>query len=142
MNKVKIALDPNAIEPTRAHDTDAGIDLYTPYQFTIFSNESKVIDTGVHIEVPEGYVAIVKAKSGLSVKSDIEIGAGVIDCGYSGSVAVHLYNFGSVRKKFDKGNKIAQLLIVPIETPSLEVVSLDAFQDTERGSDGFGSTGD
>ena len=96
------------------------------------------IDTGVHIEIPEGYVGMLKSKSGLNVKHDIT-SEGVIDSGYTGSICVKLYNHGQNAYEVNKGDKISQLVIMPIFTPALEIVShLDS---TERGDGGFGSTG-
>lgn len=141
LDKINVMLDEGAIMPTRAHGTDAGLDLYTPIKFEISS--SKVIDTGVHIEIPKGYVGFLKSKSGLNVNHDI-ISEGVIDSGYTGSIIVKLRNISNEItsnkiKIFNKGDKITQLVILPIETP--EIVLVDNFKETERGDKGFGSTG-
>ena len=141
MEKIKIMLDPNAIEPKRAHSCDAGLDLFVPSDFqsrAVFRNNSIVIDTGVHVEIPEGYVGLLKSKSGLNVKHDLT-GEGVIDAGYTGSIMVKMYNLGSDRYVFKPGDKLIQLLIIKCETPS--VVLVDSFEETERGNSGFGSTG-
>ncbi len=149
---IKIKLDKGAILPTRAHETDAGLDLYTPVDVKVprarttalfsFSGEvdvgSATIDTGVHVEIPKGYVGFVKSKSGLNVKHGLTA-EGVIDSGYTGSVVVKLYNHTSNDYAFEAGEKIAQLVLLPIITPDLELV--DSLEDTERGSNGFGSSG-
>ena len=128
--------------PTRAHSTDAGLDLYTPEEFILHAldgfNKSKVIDTGVHVEIPKGFVGMIKSKSGLNVHRGI-VCEGVIDAGYTGSIRVKLYNHGVVCQCFRRGDKIAQLVILPIVTPTLKLV--DKFAKTERGDNGFGSTG-
>ena len=136
--KIKFVLDAGAKMPTRGHAADAGYDLYSREDAVIFQNSSGKFDTGVHIEIPEGYVGFLKSKSGLNVKSGCQ-SEGVIDSGYTGSVCVKLYNHGSQAVEIKKGQKISQLVILPIITPELELV--DELEDTERGSGGFGSTG-
>lgn len=143
LKKINVMLDEGAIMPTRAHSADAGLDLYTPIDFYVGYNDSYTVDTGVHVEIPEGYVGFLKSKSGLNVKSNV-ITEGVIDSGYTGSIVVKVRTVGTVGdyinsiKKFNKGDKITQLVILPIETPELELV--DSFTETERGDSGFGST--
>jgi dUTP pyrophosphatase len=146
---MKIMLDKGAYMPTRAHETDAGLDLYTPVDVKVPGCSSDVwdefaevgsaiIDTGVHMEIPKGYVGFVKSKSGLNVKYGLTA-EGVIDCGYTGSIVVKLYNHTNEEYLFGAGEKIAQLVLLPIITPDLEQV--DSLEDTERGSNGFGSSG-
>lgn len=151
--KMKVMLDPGAKMPTRAHETDAGLDLYAPKDVTVPGCEtgfimdfgcadvlvgSATIDTGVHVEIPAGYVGMIKSKSGLNVKHNIT-SEGVIDAGYTGSICVKLYNFGKKNVEIKKGQKISQLVLLPIITPELELV--DSLEATERGTGGFGSTG-
>lgn len=136
--KMKVMLDPGAIMPTRAHELDAGLDLYSPVDDVVYHDDSLTIDTGVHVEITAGYVGMVKSKSGLNVKHGIQ-SEGVIDAGYTGSICVKLYNHGNCAVPIQKGQKISQLVILPIITPELELV--DSLEDTERGSGGFGSTG-
>lgn len=136
--RMKIALDPGAIMPTRAHDTDAGLDLYAREDRDIGAYRSAVFDTGVHIAIPEGFVGDVKSKSGLMVNHDITTD-GTVDCGYTGSVRVKLFNNSPIRYEVKAGQKIAQLVIKSIITPELELV--DALEATPRGDGGFGSTG-
>ena len=135
---MKVVLDPGAIMPTRAHKLDAGYDIYSREDAVIYQNGSGKFDTGVHIEIPAGYVGFLKSKSGLNVKSGIQ-SEGVIDAGYTGSICVKLYNHGPKAVEIKKGQKISQLVILPIITPELEQV--DSLEDTERGSNGFGSSG-
>lgn len=142
MDRMKIKLDNGAIMPTRAHELDAGYDLYLPYDVTTkLCEESFVIDTGVHVQIPEGYVGFLKSKSGLNFKYGIT-GEGVIDAGYTGSIKVKMYiNETSCTRRLElkRGDKLIQLVILPIITPDLELV--DKLDDTERGDNGFGSTG-
>jgi dUTP pyrophosphatase len=135
---LKVKLDKGAYMPTRAHKTDAGLDLYSPINTTIYPDDSVCIDTGVHMEIPEGYVGDIKSKSGLMVNEDI-VTDGTVDCGYTGSIRVKLFNHGMTEVRIVKGQKIAQIVIKKIITPELELV--DELGETERGDKGFGSTG-
>lgn len=135
---MKIKLDEGAKMPTRAHDTDAGLDLYARDTQIVCAKESAIFDTGVHIELPVDTVGMLKSKSGLNVKHGIT-SEGVIDVGYTGSIVVKLYNNSGYDYKVNKGDKISQLVILPILTPELELV--DVLEETDRGSNGFGSSG-
>lgn len=135
---MKIKLDPGAFMPERAHSADAGYDLRSPITGRIYAGEAIIIDTGVHVQIPVGYVGMLKSKSGLNVKHDI-VGEGVIDSGYTGSIRVKLYNHGAESYMIECGDKISQLVILPIITPELELVT--ELEETDRGDNGFGSTG-
>lgn len=135
---MKIKLDRGAFVPERAHVTDAGADLRSPVDSLVPARCSQVIDTGVHIQLPHGYVGMLKSKSGLNVKHDIT-SEGVIDEGYTGAIKVKLYNHGYEPYKIERGDKITQLVIVPCEYVHFDFV--DKLDDSERGGDGFGSTG-
>lgn len=135
---LKVKLDEGAFAPESAHKADAGYDLRTPRGFSVPSGGSVTIDTGVHVAIPEGYVGFLKSKSGLNVMFGIT-GEGVIDSGYTGSIRVKLYNNSDGIKLFGKGDKIIQLVLLPILKPDLEIV--DSLEETERGDNGFGSTG-
>lgn len=135
---MKIKLDNGAYMPERAHETDAGADLRAPHDVTVDARGSVVIDTGVHIELPPNTVGMLKSKSGLNVKHGIT-SEGVIDVGYTGSIRVKLYNLSDKPYEFKRGDKISQLVVMPILTPTFEQV--DEFEETERGDGGFGSTG-
>jgi dUTP pyrophosphatase len=135
---LRVKLDPGAKLPTRAHPSDAGFDLYSRETVDITPFKSYLFDTGVHIEIPHGYVGFIKSKSGLMVKQNI-ITDGTVDSGYTGSIAVKLFNLGGRYVKIEKGQKIAQLVIQPCELPELLIA--DHLGDTERGNGGFGSTG-
>ena len=135
---MKVILDNGAYMPERGHDGDAGMDLRTPERVFIPKNGSAVIDTGVHMEIPYGYFGKLESKSGLNVKNSIVSLGGVIDHGYTGSIKAKLYNFGD-DYTFEKGDKVVQIVIQPCEYPELELT--DHFEETERGDNGFGSTG-
>ena len=135
---MNIMLDEGAFKPEFAHKTDAGADLRSPTCITLPARGSAIIDTGVHIEIPQGYVGILKSKSGLNIKHNI-IGTGTIDSGFSGSIKVKLYNSGDEDYQILRGDKIIQIVFFPcLYTEFREVKS---FKDTERGENGFGSTG-
>ena len=135
---MKVMLDKDAYMPVRAHKDDAGLDLRSPDTFIVKAGKSLKIDSGVHVGIPAGYVGFLKAKSGLNVKYGITC-TGVIDAGYTGSIVVKLYNNGSDDVLFERGDKLTQLVILPIVCPDL--VQVDSLEDTERGDAGFGSTG-
>ena len=131
--KIKIKLDEGALMPTRAHDTDAGLDLYAREDKVVPAGGSCTFDTGVHIELPafhfasiNGYgevgldytltAGFLKSKSGLMVKHDIT-SDGTVDYGYTGSIHVKLFNHGTEDYHVSRGDKISQLVIVPVLTP-------------------------
>ena len=136
--KLSVVLDEGAIMPTRAHEDDAGLDLYSQENQIVSAKEAGYFDTGVHIEIPKGFVGMLKSKSGLNVKFGI-VSEGVIDAGYTGSIVVKLYNHSGRDYRVKRGDKISQLVILPIITPELEEVK--ELEQTSRGSGGFGSTG-
>jgi len=136
---MKVMLDDGAFMPTRAHETDAGLDLYCREGKMLWAGQSVIFDTGVHIELPKGFYGKIESKSGLNVNEGIVSLGGVIDEGYTGSIAVKLYNFGIQSKLFNRGEKIAQLVIMPYSAPELE--EAESLSETDRGSNGFGSTG-
>lgn len=135
---MKIKLDPGAFMPERAHPTDAGLDLKTPKSFYLRPKDTAVVDTGVHVQLPHGTCGLMVAKSGLNIKADI-LSTGLIDEGYTGSIRVKLYNHGSEPYVFNAGDKISQLVIIPVLYDPLELC--DEFDETERGDNGFGSSG-
>lgn len=135
---MKITLDKAAIMPTRAHKTDAGLDLYIPYDLTIFPSERVFVNTGVHIELRHKTVGYIRSRSGLLRDKGL-ITDGVIDEGYTGPIGVTLINTSGKYVDFKRGDKIAQLVIQPVIYE--DVFLVDDLDDTERGENGFGSTG-
>lgn len=136
---MKIKLDEGAIMPTRAHDTDAGLDLYAKERQWVFSQRSATFHTGVHVELPKNTCGLLVSKSGLNVKFDIT-STGLIDEGYTGEIVVKLFNHGSVNYLVNEGDKISQLVILPVLYEDIELVD-ELDETTERGSNGFGSSG-
>ena len=137
---MKVMLEPGARLPERAYPSDAGLDIFSREEKVILPGESAVFDTGVHVELPEGTFMKLESKSGLNVKYGIVSHGGVIDQNYRGSIAVKLYNHGDKPYMISKGQKIIQGIIQPFIAPELEQV--DSLTETDRGSAGFGSTGD
>ena len=137
---MKIILDVGAYLPTYAHDADAGMDLRTPVAFIVPAHGSYTVDTGVHIQIPVGQVGFIKAKSGLNVKGGLTA-TGVVDSGFSGSIRVKLYNHSDDDYMFSRGDKITQLVLLYIAKPENGFEVVDHFDETERGDNGFGSTG-
>ena len=135
---MKIKLDNGAYMPTRAHNTDAGLDLRTPIDVVVPARGSAIIDTGIHIELPQSTTGFLKSKSGLNVKHGLT-SEGVIDVGYTGSIKAKLYNLSDKPYEFKRGDKITQLVILPVLFPKIEIVS--NLGETERGDNGFGSSG-
>lgn len=133
-------------KPEFKHVGDAGADVRASEDAVIPANGFKSIDTGLRIALPEGYVALLFARSGNGQKGiGITHGVGVIDAGYRGEVKVCLYNAGNEPFEVKEGDRIAQLIILPIPPVTYAFTddeSFDKLCDTERGTDGFGSTGD
>lgn len=128
--------------PERQHQDDAGADLKADATWRIEPGRTRMVGTGTCWEIPSGHVGLVFARSSLAVKKGLMLanGVGVIDAGYQGEVMVPLHNCTGTFVTIDEGERIAQMVIVPIATPELvQVEDFDA--PTERGEGGFGSTG-
>ena len=135
---MKIKLDKGAYMPTKAHEADAGWDLYAMEGQVVPAKESAVFDTGVHMALPNHTAGMLVSKSGLNVKHDIT-STGLIDPGYTGSIKVKLYNQGGFDYKVEAGDKISQLVLIPFVAVELQPVG--ELDESERGENGFGSSG-
>ena len=135
---MKIKLDDYAIQPTRAHETDAGLDLYAPYDFSILPYDRIKIQTGVHVELLPNTYGGVNSKSGKMAEHGI-LTDGTIDEGYTGEISVVLFNVSRGVFHGNRGDKIAQLVVQPVLYPEVEIV--EELPKTMRGDKGFGSTG-
>ena len=125
--------------PSYAHPGDAGLDLYAAEPAEV-TRETVLIPTGVAVAVPDGHVGLICPRSGLSEYGVTVANApGVVDAGYRGEVMVRLTTTSVFPHQVHRGDRIAQLLIVPVARPEVTVV--DRLDDTERGTGGFGSTG-
>lgn len=167
MNKLQIKLlSENATMPTRANATDAGYDIYAAETKILEPQEKAIIKTDLAINIPKGYVGLLTSRSGVSSRTHLVIETGKIDAGFHGKMGINIKNdeqltneiglhFNGVdgkplettdnhvflrTYKINKGDKLAQLVIVPIWTPELEEVTEFDTQST-RGTNGFGSTG-
>ena len=132
-------LNPDAIIPSYAHEGDAGMDIYSSEDVIINPGKRIGVGTGISVELPLGYVALVWDKSGHAFKSGIKTMAGVMDAGYRGEYKIILLNTSEEAFEIKKGQKIAQILIQKVEHPEIE--EIQELSETSRGLGGFGSTG-
>jgi dUTP pyrophosphatase len=139
MNSLSIQkLHPDAKVPTRAHDTDAGLDLTTVETHSLKPGEGKIFKTGLAVAIDPGYVGLVWDRSSMG-KRGIKTLGGVIDAGYRGEIGVILWNISHEVQEIKSGERIAQLLIQSIATPQTKEVQ--SLSDTSRGTGAFGSSG-
>ena len=127
--------------PEYAHPGDAGLDLFSVIDTYLNPGESKLISTGIAIELPEGTEAQIRPRSGLALKHQITLlnSPGTIDEGYRGEIGVIMINHGKEAFHITEGMKIAQMVIQTVLRVNVE--EADSLSTTERGSGGFGSTG-
>ena len=135
---LKVKLDEGAFVPERAHDTDGGIDIRTNQFGRVPANGGLVFTTGVHVEIPHGYSGLLVSKSGLNVNKGLT-STGLIDEGFTGEIKVKLYNHTNEDYLVAQGDKITQLVLIPVSYARVEVV--DEIDGGERGDSGYGSTG-
>lgn len=136
LNVEKIA--PHAILPSRAHPNDAGLDLYSLDNYTLFPGDITKICTGIKMEIPAGYTGLIWDKSGMAARGLKTMG-GVIDSDYRGEIIIIMKNLSGDIVNIEKGQKVAQILIQKIER--FNVVEHQVNTDTDRGNKGFGSSG-
>ena len=132
-------LTPNAIPPMRASLLAAGYDLCSNENIIIPARQRKLVHTGISIAIPNEHYGRVAPRSGLALKKGIDVGAGVCDADYRGEICVILFNHSDEDFEVNEGDRIAQLILERISTPSVRIV--EDLDDTERGENGFGSTG-
>ena len=140
MNKLQIKqLSESATLPTKAHECDSGLDLYASEDTLVTYTHASVIPTGIAVNIPAGYEGQIRPRSGKSSKTNLRVILGTIDAGYNSEIGIIADTLNKSEYLVRKGEKIAQLVISPIVTPSLEIV--DQFDtQSDRGSNGFGST--
>ncbi|MGY5764399.1 dUTP diphosphatase [Brachybacterium sp. DNPG3] len=139
---LRIRLEPGAPLPSRAHADDAGLDLVSAEDVEIAPGGRALVDTGMALALPAGTVGLVCPRSGLAAKHGVTVlnGPGIVDAGYRGTIRVALHNTDLEHPvSLVRGDRIAQLVIVPFFAPALAIV--DELEDTERADAGFGSTG-
>lgn len=134
-------LDPGLPLPSRAHPGDAGLDLRAAESVSLGPGERSLVPTGLAVAIPDGHAGLVVPRSGLAARHGIGVanGPGLIDAGYRGELKVILINHGQEPVSFERGERIAQLVVVPVFVG--EVVEVDELPATDRGAGGFGSTG-
>jgi dUTP pyrophosphatase len=142
MNLRVVRMDPRAILPTRAHSSDAGLDLYALHAAGLAPGERASVRTGIAIEIPPGHAGLVLPRSGLAARHGVTLAnaPGLVDSGYRGELKVLLVNADRAAR-FDvaAGDRIAQLVLIRVQLPvPLEVQRVS---DSERGAGGFGSSG-
>ena len=134
-------LDPDVSTPSAAHEGDAGLDLAARYDVVLAPGERVAVPTGIAVAIPDGYAGLVLPRSGHARRSGIGLvnSPGLIDSGYRGEIEILLINHGQEAVKFQRGDRIAQLVI--IEVPRVKWTETDALPASSRGDRGFGSTG-
>ncbi|UXU63351.1 dUTP diphosphatase [Staphylococcus agnetis] len=163
--QIKLLSD-NATLPTRNHSTDAGFDIYAAETITLEPQEKALISTDIAVNIPKGYVGLLTSRSGVSSKTHLVVETGKIDAGFTGNMKINIKNdsqefdteedaYFNIQNKFEhgyvsefvntnytihQGDKLAQLVIVPIVTPQLQVVN-EFSEVSERGDKGFGASG-
>ena len=125
--------------PTKANRNDAGFDLYADEDKFIFANKRTTIKTGISLEMPDNIAGLIWPRSGLSVKKGIDVLAGVIDAGYRGEIMVCLYNTSDEDVEIKHGDRIAQIIFQ--EVPIISLQLREQLGSSQRGSNGFGSSG-
>jgi dUTP pyrophosphatase len=134
-----IKLSKGAESPEYALSTDAGFDLKALEDVSIFPFEQKDVRTGIAVEIPEGYVGIVRDRAGIVQKMNVHSVAGTFDSGYRGEVTIIMVNMNDKTVEIEKGMRIAQIILVPIA--KAKITEVKKLSETERGKNGFGSTG-
>ena len=136
-----VRLDSEVPIPTTAHIGDAAVDLHSRSDFSLDPGERVAVPTGLAVAIPEGHAGLVLPRSGHARRAGVGVvnSPGLIDSGYRGEISVLLINHGSERVSFARGDRVAQLTVVPI--PEVEWVEVGSLEETARGTGGFGSTG-
>lgn len=137
---INTVIEPGAFAPSRAHKNDAAIDLCSKHDGIVKPHSYEFFDTGVHIEIPKGNCGLIVSRSGLNKKYGVT-STGLIDPGYTGSIGVVLHNDGDEPFEVHAGDRISQLVFLECKMFSLELASMDSMDESDRGSDGWGSTG-
>lgn len=136
---VKVKLENGAILPTFGTTGAAGADLYALTDVTLNPGERMIIQTGVSMEIPEGYFCFVTGRSGNTIKKGLHVALGTIDCDYRGNIGVISFNLSNEVISFKKGDRVAQLIMLPYISPYYIIV--DELSETDRNTGGYGSTG-
>lgn len=133
-------LSEDAVRPTRSHEGDLGYDLYSIRDYKVYPHSKQMIGTGIAFQFPPGWGGFVKDRSSMATKTDLETIGGVIDNGYIGELFIVVMNYGDEVQYISKGQKIAQMVMIPVANYQLEEVD-ELIASDARGENGFGSTG-
>ena len=136
--------NPDAVNPNYIYETDSGFDLYSTEEIWVYSLDRKLIPTGIHIDIPDGYEIQVRSKSGLALKQGLMVlnSPGTVDQGYTGEIQVIIFNTSKERVKIEKGQKIAQAVLCPVVSGKwINLVEKKEINSKDRNERGFGSTG-
>ena len=139
--KFKMLPDCRDLAPRKAHADDAAYDLRSRQELVISPGTTVLVPTGLFLEIPPGYEAQIRSRSGLALKNALSLpnAPGTIDAGYRGEVGVIMYNRGEVPFQIHRGDRIAQMVISKL--PEVELVEVEELDSSSRGTGGFGSTG-
>lgn len=139
MMELPVRLTLNGHLPVRKHSTDAGMDIATPQHIELRPGQSVFVDTCVAVKIPDGHFGLLTQRSSVGCLYECVLSLGIIDSSYIGNLKFRMFNIGEHLVKFEPGDRVAQLVIIPFIAPEpVEVLSL---LDTERGEHGIGSTG-
>lgn len=134
----------DAVSPSYAYETDSGFDLYSTEDVWIFAQSRKLIPTGLHIDIPDGYEIQVRSKSGLALNKGLMVlnSPGTVDQGYTGEIQVIMFNTTNDKVKLEKGHKIAQAVLCPVVSGKwVNIIEKNKINSKDRNDNGFGSTG-
>lgn len=134
-------LVPDAVIPFKAHEDDAGFDLFATESFTIKSGETLVIPTGIAVQLPKNFEIQIRPRSGITSNTKLRVQLGTVDRGYRGELGIIIDNISQESKSYtiNKGDKLAQFIVN--ELPIVNIIVVDELSDGDRGTNGFGSTG-
>lgn len=136
---IRVEIDEGAYYPVHAHEDDAGYDLKCKEDIIVPAKGSVIVDTGIHFEIPRKWFGKLESKSGLNVMNAVFCAGGVIDSGFTGPIKCRVYNFSDKDYEFKAGDKVVQIVFLPIATPTFKVGFTR--KDYERGESGYGSSG-
>lgn len=141
--RLQVVAESPGLLPTRAHDSDAGLDLRANIkgELVLLPGERALVPTGIRVDIPKGYAGFIHPRSGMAHRDGITVNnaPGTIDAGYTGEIMVNLINHGEYPVTIKLGDRIAQLIIQAVELPKIVIV--DSLDTTTRGANGHGSTG-
>ena len=137
---LRVKVEAGGFLPKRAHEGDAGIDFFSPMDFAVSPRSDFLLPLNIRTAFPSGWVLWMAEKSGVATKKKLDMGACIVDSGYRGIVHAHVFNNSDFEQSFKRGDKVVQGVLVKCCT-SGQPIQVDDLDDTNRGNNGFGSTG-